>query len=134
MSALFIPHHHSCFPGVSDSKESACNAGDPGCIPRSGKSPGEGIGYPLQYSCLEISVDRGVWRATVHGVTKSWTLLSDSHTHTHTHTHIHTHTHHHSYLRPIASFPYLDFCSTLLPSLPASVSIISSCVTNCPQT
>ena len=55
-------------------------------------------------------------------------------THTHTHTHSHTHTHHHSYLRPIASFPYLDFCSTLLPSLPASVSIISSCVTNCPQT
>ena len=48
-------------------------AGDRGSSPGSGRSPGEGSGYPLQYSCLENPVDRGAWRATVHGVTKSWT-------------------------------------------------------------
>ena len=48
----------------SDSKESACNGGDPGSVPRSGRSPGEGNGNPLQYSCLENSKDRGAWRAT----------------------------------------------------------------------
>ena len=51
-------------------KESACNAGDPGSIPGSGRFPGEGNGNPLQYSCLKNSVDRGAWQATVHGVTK----------------------------------------------------------------
>ena len=51
-------------------KESACSAGDPGSIPGLGRSSGEGNGYPLQYSCLENSMDRGSWRATVHGVTK----------------------------------------------------------------
>ena len=65
------------FPGGSDSIETACNAGDPGSIPGSGRSPGEGNGYPLQYSCLENSVERGTWLATVHGVAKSWTRLSD---------------------------------------------------------
>ena len=50
-------------PGGSDSKESACSAGNPGFIPGLGSSPGEGIGYPLQYSCLENSMDRGVWWA-----------------------------------------------------------------------
>ena len=55
------------------SKEFACNAGDPGLIPRLGKSPGEGNGYPFQYSCLENSVCRGAWGATVHGVAKSGT-------------------------------------------------------------
>ena len=59
------------FPGGSDGKESACNAGDPASIPGSGKSPGEGHGYPLQYSCLENPVDRGAWRATVHGIAES---------------------------------------------------------------
>ena len=59
------------FPGGSDGKESACNAGDLGLIPGLGKIPGEGNGNPLQYSCLENSTDRGTWRATVHGVTKS---------------------------------------------------------------
>ena len=59
------------FPGGSDSKESACNAQDLSSIPRSGKSPGEENGNPLQYSCLENSMDRGAWWATVHGVTKS---------------------------------------------------------------
>ena len=58
-------------------KESACNAGDPGSIPASGRSPGEGNGNPLQYSCLENSMDRGAWWATVHGVTKSQTQLND---------------------------------------------------------
>ena len=52
----------------SDGKESACNAGDLGSIPGLGRSPGEGNSYPLQYSGLENSMDRGVWQATVHGV------------------------------------------------------------------
>ena len=64
------------FPGGSDSKESACNAGDPGSIPASGRAPGGGLGNPLQYSCLENSMDRVAWRATVHGVAKSQTQLS----------------------------------------------------------
>ena len=55
-------------PGGLDGKESACNAGDPGSIPGSGRSPGEGNGYPLQYSYLENSMDRGAWQATFHGV------------------------------------------------------------------
>ena len=61
----------------SAGKEFACNAGDLGLIPGLGRSPGEGNGYPLQYSCLENPMDRGAWQATVHGVTKSWTQLSD---------------------------------------------------------
>ena len=65
------------FHGGSDSKVSACNAGDPGSIPGLGQSPGEGNGYPLQYSCLENPMDRGAWWATVHEVTQSWTQLSD---------------------------------------------------------
>ena len=56
---------------------SACNAGDPGSIPGLGRSPGEGNGNPLQYSCLENSMDRGAWRATVHGVAERQTRLSD---------------------------------------------------------
>ena len=51
-------------------KESACNAGDPGSIPGSGRSSGEGNGYPLQYSSLENPIDRGAWQATVHGVAR----------------------------------------------------------------
>ena len=62
-------------PGSSDSKESACNAGDPGLIPGSGRSPEEGNGNPLQYSCLEIPMDGGAWQATYYGVSKSPTLL-----------------------------------------------------------
>ena len=65
------------FPGGSDSKEPVYNAGDLGSVPGSGRSPGEGNGDPLQYSCLENSVDRGTWRAIVHGITKSQTWLSD---------------------------------------------------------
>ena len=64
-------------PGGSDSKESACSATDPGLIPGSGRSPGEGNGNPLQYSHLENSMDRGAWQARVHGVTKSQTQLSN---------------------------------------------------------
>ena len=60
-------------PGGSDSKESACNVGDVSSIPGSGRSHGEGNGCPLQYSCLENSMDREAWQATVHGVTKSQT-------------------------------------------------------------
>ena len=59
------------FPGGSDGKESACNAGDPGSIPGLGRSPREGNGDPLQYSCLENSMDRATWQATVHAVTKN---------------------------------------------------------------
>ena len=60
-------------PGGSDGKESTCSAGDLGSVPGSGRSPGEGNGNPLQYSCLENSMNRGASRATVHGVAKSWT-------------------------------------------------------------
>ena len=58
-------------------KESACNAGDLGLIPGLGRFSGEGKGYLLQYSCLENPMDRGAWWATVHGVSKSQTQLSD---------------------------------------------------------
>ena len=61
------------FPGGSDGKESACNARDLGLIPGLGRSPGEGNGDPFQYFCMENSMDRGTWWATVHGVTKSQT-------------------------------------------------------------
>ena len=65
------------FPGGSDGEASACNAGDPGLIPELGRSLGEGNGNPLQYSCLENSMDGGAWWPTVHGVTKSHIRLSD---------------------------------------------------------
>ena len=64
-------------PGGSDSKESTCSMGNLGSIPGLGRSLGGGHGNPLQYSCLENTMDRGVWRATSHGVTKSRTQLSD---------------------------------------------------------
>ena len=60
-------------------KEPACNVGDPGSIPGSGRSPGGGNGNPFQCSCLEHSMDRGAWRATVHGVAERQTWLSDKH-------------------------------------------------------
>ena len=63
----------------SDGKEFACNAADLGSMLGSGKSPGEGHGNPLQYSCLENPMDRGAWWATVQGVTKGQTWLSDFH-------------------------------------------------------
>ena len=58
-------------------RQFACNAGDAGSIPGWGRSLGEGNGNPLQYSCLKNRMDRGTWRATVHGVTKSQTRLRD---------------------------------------------------------
>ena len=66
----------SGFPGGSDGKESACNAGDRGSIPGPGRSPGEGHGNPLQYSCLENPMDRGAWQGAVYEVGMSWTPLS----------------------------------------------------------
>ena len=65
------------FLGGSDGKEPACNAGDLSLILGSRRSPGEGNGILLQYSCLGNSMDRGAWWAIVHGVAKSWTQLSD---------------------------------------------------------
>ena len=65
------------FPGGSGGKEHACNAGNLGLILGLGKSPGEGNGNPLQYSYLENLMDTGAWEATVHGVAKSQTQLSD---------------------------------------------------------
>ena len=70
---ISLLHKTMGFPGVSDGKNSTCNAGDLGLIPQSGRSPGEGNGSPLQYSLLENPMDRGGWRATVHGITKSRT-------------------------------------------------------------
>ena len=66
-----------CFPDGSEGKAPACDAEDPGSIPGSGRSPGEGCGNPLQYSCLENPMDRGASWPTAHGVTKSRTRLSD---------------------------------------------------------
>ena len=65
------------FPGSLDGKEFTCNSGGLGLILGTGRSRGEGNGYPLQYSCLENSMDSGAWWATVHGVAKSWTQLSN---------------------------------------------------------
>ena len=81
--SFFIYHslcHSWWLPCGLDTKESACNAG---LIPGLGRSPGEGNGNPLQYSCLENPMDRGAWRDTVHGVTKSLTQLSNWHFHFH---------------------------------------------------
>ena len=68
-----LAHNHSNFPVGSVVKNPPVNAGDTGSIPGSGRSPGEGNGNPLQYSCLGNSMDRGALRATLQGVTKSWT-------------------------------------------------------------
>ena len=74
------------FPGGSDGKESACNVGDPSSNPGLGRSPGEGNGNPLQYSCLENPKDKEAWQATVHGVakksdtTEQWTFHFIFHT------------------------------------------------------
>jgi len=65
------------FFGGSAGKESTCHVGDLGLIPALGRSPGEGHGNPLQYSCLENPMDRGAWWSTIHGVAKIWTCLSD---------------------------------------------------------
>ena len=77
--SLIVTEHHMGFPGGSAGKESSCSAGDLGLIPGLGRSPGEGNGYWLQYSGLENPMDRGAWQATIHGVTKSWTWMSNFH-------------------------------------------------------
>ena len=76
---IILPVSSTGFPGGSNSKESACNAGDSCSIPGLGRSPGEGNGNPLQHSCLEnSSMDRGAWKPTVHGIAKSlWHLPDD---------------------------------------------------------
>ena len=66
------------FPDGSDGKVFAYNTGDQGSIPGLGRSPGERNGNPFQYSCLENPIDGGAWWSTIHGVTKSWTQLTDS--------------------------------------------------------
>ena len=70
------------FPGGSDGKESACNAGDTGLIIRPGRSCGDRSGNPLQHSCLENCMDRGVWWATIHGSQSSDMIKQLCHTHT----------------------------------------------------
>ena len=71
-AAMKLKDAHSLgFPGGSEVKASAWNAGEPGSIPGSGRSPGERNGNPLQYSCLENPMDGGAWWATIHGVAKS---------------------------------------------------------------
>ena len=72
-SIIFPPVNYIGFPGGLDSKKNSDS------ILGSGRSPGEGNGNPLQHSCLENPMDRGAWKATVHGVTKLWTPLSDQH-------------------------------------------------------
>ena len=67
-------------------KNPPANPGDTGLIPRSGRSPGEGNGNLLQYSCLENPINRGAWRAIVHGIAKSAMTEPLTHTHTHVHT------------------------------------------------
>ena len=74
---VFKEEYILIFFGGLDSKQSACNAGDLGLISGSGRPPGEGNGNPPKYSCLENPVARGAWFATVHGVAKSQTRLSD---------------------------------------------------------
>ena len=71
-----FPVHIKNFPGGSDGKGSACNAGDSGLIPGSGRSPGEGRGNPLLYSWLENPMDRGAWWATVYAVTRETDMTS----------------------------------------------------------
>ena len=77
MKEFFPLKSQKGFPGGSEVKASACNAEDLGLILESGRSPGEGNGNPLQYSCLENPMDGGAWWATVHRVTKSQTQLSN---------------------------------------------------------
>ena len=83
--------HWISFPGGSDGKESACKVRDPDSTPGLGVSPGEGNGYPLQYSCLEKSPRTEEPGGLQSMGFQSWTRLSNTHTHTHTHTHTQLH-------------------------------------------
>ena len=109
------------FPGGSDGKVSACNAGDPGSIPGSGRSPGEGNGNPLQYSCLENPMDWEACWATVHGVAESDTTEW---------------LHFHTLVSPHSScFNFgpssLDFLLTLVSSVSSSISMSLIWLTCC---
>ena len=73
----YLPATRLGLPQWFSGKESACNAGDMGSILEPGRSPGGGNGNPLQYFCLENSMDRGGWQSTVHGVTKDWIQLEE---------------------------------------------------------
>ena len=96
------------YPCGSANKESACNVGDLGSIPGLGRSPGEGNSYPLQYSGLENSMDKGAWQATVHGDHKEWdTTERLSHTHK---CYLHTITS--SYIGSIQSSSRRMYCGT----------------------
>ena len=97
---LFMFKTNKGFPGGSEVKASACNAGDLGSIPGLGRSSGEGNGKPLQYSCLENLMDGGAWWARVHGVANNQTRLSDF---THSLTHVDGH----------SIQPGLSQCSTI---------------------
>ena len=77
LAPLCLAYFTCGFPGGSDSKESACNAGDLGLIPGLGRSPGGGIATHSSILVWRISMDRGAWRSAIHRVTKSWTRLSD---------------------------------------------------------
>ena len=77
---MYVPLQHN-IPQWLSSKESACNAGDTGSIPGSGRSPGKGQGNSLQYSCLKNPKDKGAWQATVHGLAKNQTQLKLLSTH-----------------------------------------------------
>ena len=101
-------HEYMCIGG-SEVKASACNVGDLGLIPGLGRSPGEGNGNPLQYSCLENPIDRGAWWATVHGVVKSRTQLSDF-----------TLLHMHMYVCVLSNSVMCDSCDPMDCSLPSS--------------
>ena len=78
----WVGYYSVGFPGGSDSKESACNAGNPGAISGLGRYPAEGNGYPHQYSCQENSMNRGAWLLTVQRVAKCQMWLDDEHFHT----------------------------------------------------
>ena len=102
---------YSGLPRWHSGKESSCQCRGHliyGLIPELGRSPGVANGNQLQYSCLENSMGRGTWWVTVHGVTKSWTQLSDSCTHTDTDTHRHTHPCAHMVHRMRTRFPLLN--------------------------
>ena len=104
------------FPGGSDGQEMACSAGDLGSIPESGRFPGVGNGYPLQYSCLENSMDRGVWWAIIYGITKSQMWLRAN---------THTHTHNFTILTDNQKFPFLALNSTPFLRNPTDLSSVS---------
>ena len=107
------------FPGGSDSKVSAYNAGDLGSVPGSGRSPGEGNGKPLRYFCLENPMDGGAWEATVHGVAKSRTQLSDF---TSLHFPLSSIPHHHYPFSP--SFPCQIFGMYVLYNAPFTYHLV----------